>query len=330
MLCHVPTFNLFRTLFPKGVVNVVTGSGRATLPAIMASGLIDAIGFIGTSSAAAALSAAHPKPNRLKLCLGLEAKNAGIVLGDCKGATLQTAISECVLGSFSFNGQRCTAIKIIFVHSSIADEFLAGFCAAVDKLKLGLPWEAGVGITPLCEAEKPAYMQGLVDDAIKLGAKVVNASGGRTGRSFYAPTVVAYIKKGMRLFHEEQFGPAVGVAKFDSIDEVLEAIRESNYGQQAAVFGSDPAVIGSVVDTLAHLVSRVNVMSSCMRGPDTFPFTGRKDSAQATLSVYDALRVFSIRTCVAAKEGKDNEALMNSIVRSGTSKFVNIDNIFYY
>ena len=65
-------------------------------------------------------------------------QNPGIIL---PSANLDVTVKECVLGSLSFNGQRCTALKILFVHDSIADVFLAKFAAAVDALKLGLPWD---------------------------------------------------------------------------------------------------------------------------------------------------------------------------------------------
>jgi glyceraldehyde-3-phosphate dehydrogenase (NADP+) len=82
------------------------------------------------------------------------------------------------------------------------------------------------------------------------------------------------------------------------------------------------------VDALVPLVARINLNSQCQRGPDTFPFTGRKASAEGTLSVMDALRVFSIRTMVAARDDVANRALVASIVRGRTSSFVSTDFLF--
>lgn len=113
--------------------------------------------FIGTSEAADDIHKSHPKPHRLHVCLGLEAKNPGIILPD---ADLKVAVNECVLGTCSYNGQRCTALKILLVHESIAEAFLKKFCEAVDNLKMGLPWEEGVKITPLPEENKPGYLGG--------------------------------------------------------------------------------------------------------------------------------------------------------------------------
>jgi glyceraldehyde-3-phosphate dehydrogenase (NADP+) len=218
VLCHQPTLELFRDIFPPGVVNIVAGSGRETLQPIMNSGVIDVFSFIGTSNAADSLQRAHPRPHRLRVCLGLEAKNAGIVL---KSADVDLAVSECLLGSLSFNGQRCTAIKIILVHESIVDQFLPKFCAAVDALKMGLPWEAGVKITPLPEEAKPKFIADLVDDAIAKGARVVNSKYG-WDRTFVRPAVVFPVNSSMRVYNEEQFGPLVPVMTFKNIDEVFD------------------------------------------------------------------------------------------------------------
>ena len=86
------------------------------MPPVMRTGLIDVFAFIGTNAAASAMIKDHPSPNRLRVCLGLDAKNPAFVL---PSANLDLAVSEILLGALSFNGQRCTAIKIIFVHDSI-------------------------------------------------------------------------------------------------------------------------------------------------------------------------------------------------------------------
>ena len=71
-------------------------------------------------------------------------------------------MNECILGSLSFNGQRCTALKIIFVHENIAAAFNKLYVEKLDKLKMGMPWETDVMITPLPEFDKPAYLKELI------------------------------------------------------------------------------------------------------------------------------------------------------------------------
>ncbi|HTX89892.1 MAG TPA: hypothetical protein VMC09_01635, partial [Anaerolineales bacterium] len=84
----------------------------------------------------------------------------------------------------------------------------------------------------------------------------------------------------------------------------------------------DPDAIARLIDPLVNQVCRVNLNSQCQRGPDVFPFTGRKDSAEGTLSVSDALRVFSIRTLVAAKADPLNKEIITDITRNNKSNFL--------
>ena len=101
----------------------------------------------------------------------------------------------------------------------------------------------------------------------------------------------------------------------------------SDYGQQVSLFGRDVRKIGPLIDILANLVCRVNLNSACQRGPDVYPFTGRKNSAVSTLSVYDALRSFSIRTFVASKDNPYNNEILESLLNSNESNFVSSDYI---
>jgi glyceraldehyde-3-phosphate dehydrogenase (NADP+) len=140
-----------------------------------------------------------------------------------------------------------------------------------------------------------------------------------------APAVVDHVGPGMRLYTEEQFGPIVPVVRFDDIAQPLQYVVESDYGQQISLFGEDPDTIAALIDPLVNQVCRVNLNSQCQRGPDRFPFTGRKDSAEGTLSVHDALRVFSIRTLVAAKTNAGNQRLMRTILRQRKSRFLATD-----
>lgn len=319
-----PLLEAFRNSFPKGVINIIYGRGRTVAAPIMQSGKVDVLALIGNSKSANALQNQHPKSNRLRLVLGLEAKNPAIVLKD---ADLDLAIAECIAGSTSFNGQRCTALKVLYVHEAIVEEFNTRFSKKVDALKFGNPWEDGVQLTPLPEPEKPAYIQELIDDATKKGAKIINKKGGETTDNYIFPAVLYPVTKGMRVFEEEQFGPVIPVIPFSDIEQPLDDMAESNYGQQVSLFGKDVKTLAPLIDTLVNLVCRVNLNSSCQRGPDVYPFTGRKDSAVATLSVYDALRSFSIRTFVASKDNAYNNAILKELLDSKASNFVSTDYI---
>ncbi|TSD64922.1 NADP-dependent glyceraldehyde-3-phosphate dehydrogenase [Inquilinus sp. KBS0705] len=318
-LLHYPLLTAFKDAFPKGVVNTIYGRGAVVTPGLMATGKINVLAFIGSSKVANDLKKRHPKVNRLRAVLSLDAKNAAIVT---KNADLKLAVSECILGALSFNGQRCTAIKIIFVHKQVADEFLKLLSAAVEALKPGLPWDKDVKLTPLPEPHKPAYLKECIDDAIANGAKVINEHGGITAESFVFPAVVYPVTENMKLYREEQFGPIIPVIPFESIEEPITYQIDSPHGMQVSIFSNDAKEISSLIDPFVNLVSRVNINSQCQRGPDVFPFTGRKDSAEGTLSVHDALRSFSIRSLVATKMNDTNKQLINEIVNDNDSNFL--------
>lgn len=320
-----PLLGAFRDSFPPGVINVIYGRGRETVSALMASGKVDVFAFIGTHKAASDLKKLHPRPHRLRAALGLDAKNPGIVLPQ---VDLDNAVEEAVTGALSFNGQRCTALKILFVHEDVVDAFLDKFQRKLAALKPGMPWEPGVALTPLPEPGKVDYLDGLVADATAKGARVLNEGGGHSRGSFFYPAVLYPVKSDMRVYHEEQFGPLVPVVPYRDLQTVIDYVLDSDYGQQLSLFGNDPATIGSLVDIFANQVGRININAQCQRGPDTYPFNGRKNSAEGTLSVHDALRVFSIRTLVATRFQEANKELISEIIRNRQSSFLTTDYIF--
>ncbi|NHF60117.1 NADP-dependent glyceraldehyde-3-phosphate dehydrogenase [Flavobacteriaceae bacterium TP-CH-4] len=324
VLLITPLLEAFQNSFPKGVINILFGRGRAVAAPIMQTGKVDALALIGNSKSANALQSQHPKSNRLRLVLGLEAKNPAIILPD---AEMQLTIDEVVAGTTSFNGQRCTALKVVYVHNEVKDTFLKNFAEAIDGLKFGNPWDDGVKLTPLPESGKPAYIQELIDDALAKGAKIINKKGGQHFDNYIWPAVLYPVTKDMRVYQEEQFGPVIPVLSFEDIEEPLDDMAESNYGQQVSLFGKDVYTLSPLIDTLVNLVCRVNLNSSCQRGPDVYPFTGRKDSAQATLSVHDALRSFSIRTFVAFKDNELNNETIEKLLETKLSNFVSTDYI---
>jgi glyceraldehyde-3-phosphate dehydrogenase (NADP+) len=197
VLLITPLLEAFQESFPDGVVNVIFGRGRVLASPIMKTGKVDVLALIGNSKSANALINQHPKSNRLRLVLGLEAKNPAIVLPD---ADLDLAVKECISGSLSFNGQRCTALKIIYVHEEIKDEFLQHFNKAVDSQSFGNPWDEGAFLTPLPEPDKPQYIQELIDDALEKGAKILNEKGGQHLDNYIWPAVLCPVTKDMRVY----------------------------------------------------------------------------------------------------------------------------------
>jgi len=259
------------------------------------------LAFIGGSKAADELIKAHPHPHKLKLFLQLEGKNLGIVLPD---ADLNTAVEQITIGSTTYNGQRCTAIKLVFLPKSLVDDFLPKFVEKIASLVVGLPWEKNVSITPLPQQSKPKFLLDLIADAKNKGASVINEhlGGGNVADGLVKPAIVFPVTSDMRLWHEEQFGPVIPIAVYDDIQEVYDYISLTPYGQQAAIFTKSAESSAELVDTLSTVVGRININTQCGRSPDVYPFSGRRSSALGTMSISEALRIFSIETVIAAKK----------------------------
>jgi glyceraldehyde-3-phosphate dehydrogenase (NADP+) len=299
VLANLLLLEAFRECFPRGVISLLPGEGRVVIPAVMGaseldvagnpSAVIQALAFIGSEHAALAILRAHPVPITLHKVLGLGAKNAAVILPD---ADLDAACAAIVKGALGFNGQRCTAEKIVFVHRSVLNDVVARIARRVLALVPGMPWAEGVGITPLPEEHKLAAMHALLDDAVAKGARVHNDGGGRGCFSIMRPAVVAEVTADMRLFHEEQFGPIVPIAAFDDVEQVLDWQHRSPFGQQAAVWGQ-PGTSRALVRRLTRFVARVNHNDVCQRGPDVFGFSASDKSGFGTLSLRDALLAFS-------------------------------------
>ncbi|MFZ4506064.1 MAG: aldehyde dehydrogenase family protein [Fimbriimonas sp.] len=324
-LLNNPLLEAFRDAFPPGVVNILNGRGSEIAGPIMQSGKIELLAFIGSSKTADILKKQHPSPHRLKSVLSLDAKNLGVVLPD---ADLDVTVAQLIAGALGFNGQRCTALKIVFVHKSRRDDLIGRLGEAIAKMKAGLPWRAGTQLTPLADLAAAEWLQGLIAEAKAMGASVTNEFGGERIENYLYPAVVFPVLPSMQLHEVEQFGPVIPIREYEHIDEVLDYAVASPFGQQVSVFGYDPRVLGPLIDALVNQVSRVNLNTQCQRGPDTFPFTGRKASAEGTLSVADALKRFSIRTLVATDYSERNRDLINEILAARSSNFLSTDFIF--
>lgn len=125
---------------------------------------------------------------------------------------LDTVLDEAVLGSLSFNGQRCTALKIMFVPSSKASAFAKAMATRVERLPVGLPWQTFDGslskITPLPNQKRIEYMKELIEDATSKGAKIMNKDGGTVvggpDSTLMVPAVLYPVSPDMKIYTEEQ------------------------------------------------------------------------------------------------------------------------------
>eukprot|EP00435_Cladocopium_sp_Y103_P057966 s3038_g20.t1 len=124
-------------------------------------------------------------------------------------------------------------------------------------------------------------------------------------RSLFAPAVLYPVTAEMQLWTAEQFGPVVPIAPFDRLEQPIEWLRKMPFGQQTSIFTSNQAApsveLSQLLDMCALSTCRVNLNAQCQRGPDMYPFAGRRSSAMGTISVEEVLRAVSVETMVASK-----------------------------
>ncbi|WP_342538608.1 NAD-dependent succinate-semialdehyde dehydrogenase [Sporosarcina sp. FSL K6-1540] len=228
--------------FPKGVINLVTGSSSKIGKAIMENEKIRKVTFTGSTEVGKILieQSAH-QVKRLSLELGGHAPL--IVLND---ANVDLAVKGTIASAFRNAGQTCVCANRIYVQSGIHDEFVEKFSEAVSQLKVGNGTDVNVDIGPLVNRASLEKVSHHVEDALSKGATLM--TGGKLitkdGGTFYAPTVLSNADPSMVIMKEETFGPVAPIQKVDTIEEAIVLANDTPYGLAAYVF-TDSIAIGT-------------------------------------------------------------------------------------
>ncbi len=258
---------LAKTNLPAGVLNLVTGKGSVIGDYLIEHEDIALVTFTGGTSTGEQIA---QKAKMIPLVMELGGKDPAIV---CEDANLQLASKQIVSGAYSYSGQRCTAIKRVLVHHSVADELVSLIKSEVEQLSVGSP-EDNATIVPLIDDQSADFVQGLIDDALQKGATLVLGNK-REGNLIY-PTLLDDVTTDMRIAWEEPFGPVLPIIRVSSQEEGIEIANASEYGLQASVFTQhiDKAL------TIARKLETgsVQINGRTERGPDHLPFIGIKKS----------------------------------------------------
>jgi acyl-CoA reductase-like NAD-dependent aldehyde dehydrogenase len=227
---------LLRDRLPAGVLNVVSGGDE--LGAWLTSHpLVRKITFTGSIATGKRVAAAAA-PDLKRVTLELGGNDPGIVLDDAD----PSEIAERVFwGAFANNGQICTAIKRLYVPERRYEEMVEALADIARCVKVGDGTEEGVQLGPINNLPQRDRVAELVDDALGRGARA--AAGGKQLEGpgyFYAPTVLADLDDGERIVDEEQFGPALPVISYKSLDHAIEMANATHFGLGGSVWSSDP------------------------------------------------------------------------------------------
>lgn len=262
---------------PDGVLNLVTGSGRALSPALTGDEQLDALSFTGSVGVGRVLRRAVAEHDRnVKLQLELGGKNPAIVLAD---ADLPDAAEQIARGAMLQAGQRCTATSRVYVEDAVYDAFAAALVERVRAFRVGDPREPGTDIGPLASAEQRETVGGYLRLAREGGATILCGGGiaDDDGGHWVEPTVLADVPDDSPLVREEIFGPVVCLARVADLDEALARANDTRFGLSSAVFTRDlGAAMRFARETRSGLV-HVNRETAGVE--PHLPFGGLKESS---------------------------------------------------
>jgi aldehyde dehydrogenase (NAD+) len=265
-----------RAGLPRGVLNLVLGSGGTVGNTLLDHPDVRAISFTGSNEVGAEIYGRAAR-RMIRAQCEMGGKNPLVVLAD---ADLDIAADSSAQGAFGSTGQRCTATSRVIVEERVADAFVEKLADRARRLKVGDGLQAGVDMGP-------AVDKGQLDTDLKYielgkeeGARLV-CGGGRPGGElehgyFVEPTVFDGVRASMRIAQEEIFGPVVSVIRVKGFEEALEAANECRYGLSSAIFTSDANAVFRFVDGIE--AGMVHINSGTPGGEAQLPFGGTKDT----------------------------------------------------
>ena len=254
---------------PADFLHVVTGSGGTVGNAIVDHPDVALVTFTGSPDVGWGIRARAPRKR-----VGLELGNNAPVIIEPSG-DWRTAATKIRLAGFSHAGQSCISTQRIFVHTSIADEFIAMLVEQVNSLAVGDPMDEATEVSSLISAAETDRVVTWIDEARSAGARVV--CGGVVGdQGVLAPTVLVDVDPSMKVCSQELFGPVVAVARYDDVDEALRLANDSAFGLQAAIFTADLSTALTAVRTLDFGGVLVNEVPTWRA--DHQPYGGVRDS----------------------------------------------------
>ncbi len=291
---------------PKGVLNMITGSGETAGKEIVTNKKIRAVSFTGNRDTGEWITK-NAGVKRVGLELG--GKNAIIVMDD---ANLKLALDGAVWGAFGTTGQRCTAASRVIIHKSIKERFIRELCVRANRLKMGNGLKRTTDVGPLVNRAALEKCERYTNIGIKEGAKLV-CGGKRLGGKgyFFKPTIFEDVVIDMRIAQEEIFGPVLSVIEFDTLDEAIEIMNSVEYGLSSSIYTKNISNAMLAIEKIDAGLTYVN--SSTIGSEVHLPFGGVKQSGTAREGGIHGIDEFSeIKTVYVDYSGKLQKAQIDT------------------
>jgi len=294
---------------PKGVVNIINGSGDEIGSQIVQDKRVDLVSFTGSNGVGKNIIENSSK-NVKKLLMELGGKSASVVLKD---ADLEAAVNGSLCSIFLNQGQMCTAMSRIFVQDEIYDKFLSDFTAKVKRIKLGPGSEFGTQMGPLVSEAQRKKVLAFVENAKKEGAKLF--SGGKIPQSqdlkegfFFEPTIFTDVLPEMSIFKEEVFGPVVCVSKFSNLEEAVRLANKSDFALAGSIWSKDSQKIKEISSQLNAGTIWINTYGMFF---NELPYGGFKQSGFGKELGREGFLEYTRSKTIVIDQAKDAKPLVN-------------------
>lgn len=271
---------------PKGVINLVTGSGNETGAALIKHPRIRGISFTGSVETGRWI---QQNAGLKKIGLELGGKNPIIVMDD---ADLDLAVDGILWGAFGTTGQRCTAASRIIVHKKVAAVLTRKLIARIKKLRVGPGNNPRTDIGPLINKAAQEKSIRYTQLGIQEGAKLL--CGGKSPIKkgfFFSPTLFTNVKPHMRIAQEEIFGPITCIIEVSSLAEAIQVANSTQYGLSSSIYTSS---IKSAFEAIHKIEAGITYINSSTIGAEIhLPFGGVKSTGHAREAGWTAIEEFS-------------------------------------
>ena len=298
-------FELIEELgLPPGVVNLVHG-GKTVVDALLEHPQVQAISLVGSTPVARYVYAKAAAQGKRAQCQG-GAKNHVLILPD---ADLEAATRVVTDSAFGCAGQRCLAISAAVVVGQAKREFTRAMVDAAASIRVGNGLDAGVQMGPVITAESKARIENMIGQGVRDGAAVLldgrNGDRGHSAGNFVNPTLLDEVPPSSALSHTEIFGPVLSLVHAATLDEAIQMISRSSYGNMASIFTTS----GAAARKFRYEVPAGNIgVNIGVAAPMAyFPFSGWRDSFFGTVHAQgrDAVEFYTHKKVVVERWPKE-------------------------
>jgi malonate-semialdehyde dehydrogenase (acetylating)/methylmalonate-semialdehyde dehydrogenase len=284
---------------PAGVVNLVNG-GREVVEGILDHPGIDAVSFVGSAPVARIVYERAAKAGKRVQALG-GAKNHLVVMPD---AVIDQTVDGIIAASFGAAGQRCMAGSVVVTVGDAHEQLMPALTKATRALRVGDGLAESTDVGPVVSCAARDRIRDWIDRGVNDGAELTvdgRDPGGEPGGSFVGPTILDNVSPEMDIAREEVFGPVLSVIRAGSLDEAIEIVNASRFGNGTSIFTES----GASVRRFRHEVQAgmVGVNVGVAAPVAFFPFSGWKDSFLGDLHAHgtDAVEFFSQKKTVTSR-----------------------------